>query len=366
MKSLLAAFLIWACYLPTADAQGVPTILLARSSEQQDTTGCNLVREVTKTLYREIMAGKLRIWDSQNKELSFSASTLQSLEKSAGIAFQEQENMFIYERWTQSKREVTTSTAGLYFAHKSERGTETVFGYVDYSDVVELFSKTKMASNASGNYSATLETVLKSKNFNYRLIQLGNQSIKTPSEGQDLLYAFVGNRVFNESTLGYYPPDKYITYLLDTYADGTDAQSLNGKRLLQLLGEYFIRNQEIYYNMGGDRITSHLNRNKFRVTKIEVNEIWRKVGSEILYEPKSILIYVNDSALNEINARNLADFEFRYGETDLFGFLRTREFNTIITKINSETIERKDAFIFLKALMTEEWNKLNQYVNEYE
>ena len=215
--------------------------MLARSSEQQDTTGCNLVREVTKTLYREITAGKLRIWDSQNKELSFSASTLQSLEKSAGIAFQEQENMFIYERWTQSKREVTTSTAGLYFAHKSERGTETVFGYVDYSDVVELFSKTKMASNASGNYSATLETVLKSKNFNYRLIQLGNQSIKTPSEGQDLLYAFVGNRVFNESTLGYYPPDKYITYLLDTYADGNDAQSLNGKRLSQLLGESHLR-----------------------------------------------------------------------------------------------------------------------------
>ena len=134
----------------------------------------------------------------------------------------------------------------------------------------------------------------------------------------------------------------------------------------KLLGEYFIRNQEIYYNMGGDRITSHLNRNKLRVTKIEVNEIWRKLGSEILYEPKSILIYVNDSALNEINARNIAEFEFRYGETDLLGFLRTREFSIIITKINSETIESKDAFIFQKALMTEEWNKLNKYANEYE
>ncbi|MFM7901258.1 MAG: hypothetical protein ACKPAD_04655, partial [Bacteroidota bacterium] len=260
----------------------------------------------------------------------------------------------------------TTATAGFYFAHKSERGTETVFGYVDYADVAELFSKTRIATNASGNFSATLETALKSKNFNYRLIQLGNQSVKTPSEGQDLLYAFVGKRVFNESTLGYYPPDKNITYLIDTYSDGTDTQSLNGKRLSKLLGEYFFRNQEIYYNMGGERITSHLNRNKLRVTKIEVNEIWRKLGSEILYEPKSILIYVNDSALDEINARNIADFEFRYGETDLFGFLRTREFNIIITKINSETIERKDAFIFLKALMTEEWNRLNLYVNEYE
>jgi hypothetical protein len=118
--------------------------------------------------------------------------------------------------------------------------------------------------------------------------------------------------------------------------------------------------------MGGDRITSHLSRNKLQVTKIEVNEMWRKVGAEILFETKSIKIFVNDSALNEFNARNIDEFEFRFGETDLLGFIRTREFNIIITKINFETIERKDAFLYQKGLMIGDWNKLNRYVLNYE
>lgn len=366
MKSLLVILLLSIGLTTSASAQGVPVILMAKSEEQVDTTGCNIVKEITRVLYRELLDGRIRIWDSQSKDLAFSASTLQALEKSAGVSFVNQEQLFIYERWTPSRREVTTMTAGFYFVHKSERGAETVFGFVDYNDVQKLFANTKVNANASGSFSTTLETALKSKNFNYRLVQLGERTIQTPSEGQNQLQAFVGNRIFNESTLGYYPPDKNITYLVDIYSDDLDTLSYNGKRIARLLDEYFLRNKEVFFNMGGDRSTSHLSRSKIQVTKVEVNEIWRKVGTEILYEPKSVTIFVNDSALNEITVRNAGAFEFRFGETDIFGFIRTREFNYIITKINAETIERKDAFIYQKGLISEQWNQLNRYVREYE
>ncbi len=345
-------------------ADGIPVVLVAKSSEQVDTTGCDIVKEITRIIYQELSENRLRIWDSQQKEIAFSIATIQSLEKSAGIRFMDQETMYIYERWTQMKREVNTSTIGFYFAHKDKKGNETVFGYVEYVDLQPVFAKTKIQSNASGNYSTTFETLLKSKNFNYQILQLGNKVMKTANEAQENRLSFIGNRIFNESTLGYYPPDKSITYFIDHITGGEDGASLNGVRITKLLEEYFIRNMEVYYNMGGDRITSHLNRNKIKVTKVVVNEIWRKVGSEILYEPRNVTVFVNDSALNEINGRNIGEFEFRYGEYDLFGFIRTREFNYVITKINSEEVELKDSYLFQKGLLTVEWNRLNQYVND--
>ena len=364
MRLAISFFLTFAC-LTHALGDGLPVTLVLKRSEQQDSTGCNLVKEVTRLLYQEIQENRVRIWDSPQKELSFSPATLKSLEKSAGILFTGQESMFIYEKWTQTKREVTTVTAGFYFLYKDERGDETVFGFVDYNDVQALFAKTKIGTNASGNYSSTFESVLKSKNFNYQILQLGDRICTTANEAMEMKIAFVGNRVFNESTLGYYPPDKCITYIIDNFSDDEDAKALNGKRLSKLLEEYLFRNMEIYYNMGGDRITSHMSKNKIKVTRVQVEEIWRKVGTEIIYEPRSVTVFVNDSALNPVNARDHGEFEFRFGEYDIFGFIRTKEFNIIISRINDEAIERPDAYLYYKALMNTEWNMLNRYVADY-
>lgn len=364
MRTLLLAAFYWVVGTSAVKANGTPVVLVAKSSEQLDTTGCNVVKEVTRIIYQELSENRIKIWDSQQKDIPFTITTIQSLEKSAGMRFIDQETMFIYERWTQSKREVTTTTVGFYFAQKDKKGNETVFGYVDYADLQPVFAKTRIQSNASGNYSTTFETLLKSKHFNYQLLQLGDKVMRTANEAQENRIAFVGGRVFNESSLGYYPPDKSVTFFIDHITGGEDGASLNGVRITKLLEEYFIRNMEVYYNMGGDRITSHLNRNKIKVTQVVVNEIWRKVGSEILYEPKSVTVFVNDSALNEINGRNIGEFEFRYGEYDLFGFIRTREFNYVITRINSEEIELQDSYLFQKGLLSTDWNKLNRYVTE--
>lgn len=360
--SIVLAFLISIPFQILGD--GLKVTLVLKRSEQPVSSGCNFVKEVTRIIYDEVMENRLKIWDSQNKELAFSAATIKSLEKTAGIKFVDLETIYMYETWTQAKKEVFTNTMGFYFAHKDQRGLETVFGFVDYAALNDLFSKTKINANASGNFNFTFESVIKSKVFHFQILQLGDRIMKTANEAQEAKISFVGDRTFNETALGYHPSEKQITYFIDQLSDDNDTRSLNSKRLGRLLEEFFIRNMEVYYNWGGSRVSSHLVRNKLKVTNIEVLEIWRKVGSEILYEPRNVVIYVNDSPLDEVNGKNISEFEFRYGETDLFGFLRTREFNFIITKINSESISRVESNHYLKGLTDGDWNKLHDFVIE--
>ncbi len=99
--------------------------------------------------------------------------------------------------------------------------------------------------------------------------------------------------------------------MIDNFTEGTDEKSINSKKLCQnQLKNIFYNNQEIFFNMGGDRITSHIQRNKIKINRIEVNEMWRKINGEIQFEPKSMTIYVNDSAFNEMSPSAIKIWKF--------------------------------------------------------
>jgi len=368
MSSVIRCFLLFLILSAAATssvAQQLPVLLMLNKSEQNDSTGYNFISSVTELIYAEIIENRLKLWESQKKEINISASTLQTIEKSSGISFRDQETIFIFELWEKTRSEIVTKTAGFSFIHKRNTRDEVIFGYIDFKDIEELFTNKKIHSNASGNFSTTFMNALLAKNYYYHLVQLGDKMVRTTNEGQDLKLSYTRGTKFNQSLLGYYPPDKAINWIFDTFTDDGDLKSINSKRIGRQLEDFFIKNQEVFFNMGGERIVSHMSRNKIKVTKIEVHEIWRKTGTEILYDPKSVTIFVNDMPLDIISNKNMEDFEFRISESDIFSFLRTREFNIIITRINSEDIKRKDAFMFYKGLMNSEWNKLNQYVLNY-
>ena len=178
---------------------------MANRSEQADTFGCNIVNAITQSIYEKVCDGSLTLWDSQKKEISISASTLKSIEKSSGVSFDHQETVFIYEIWDQGKKEITTQTIGFSFIHKRGTSEEVLFGYVDYKDVADLFYKSRINTNASGNFSATFSSVLDSKGFNYTLVQFGDRLVRTANESEDLKISFVHGMRFNATKLGYYP-----------------------------------------------------------------------------------------------------------------------------------------------------------------
>lgn len=365
MPKRLILILIFVSTVLVSRSQEIPVLLMLKSSEQVDTSGCNFVQQVTSLVYDEIMANRLKIWDSQRKDIQLTAATIQSIEKSSGVSFTGQETLFFYEIWNNTKKEIITRTIGISFVQKSHTAEEVSFGYVDYSDLNELFMKTRVNTNASGLYSATFTTYMLKKNFAYNIVQFGGNPIRSSGESEDIRKSFISNLNFNETLLGYYPPDKFVSYIIDDLTLGNDEKAVNSKLIIKKVHEFLLQNQEVFFNMGGDRIVSHVQKSRFKVTRIEVNEIWRKVEGNITYDPKSVVIYVNDSALNELNSRTLSGFEVTISDLSLVDFLKKKQFNLIINKINSQNIPKKDSYRYHRALLIAEWNKVIRYVVNY-
>ena len=362
---LLLLFWFAGYLVPAFATDDLPVLLMLRKSEQTDSTGCNFVEQLTALVYREITENRVKLWDSPQKDIQITGSTLKEIEKNSGVTFTGLETVFIYETWENTRKEIITRTLGFSFVHRSSTEEEVAFGYVDAKDMTELLLKTKINTNASGIYSATYTNYLLSKNYVYNIVQFAGKSVKSTGESEEIKNAFIKGLPFNQSLIGYYPPDKYVTYIIDTFSESTDDKSKNSKALVKAIENFFINNQEVFFNMGGDMITSHLQKNKLKVTKIEINEIWHKINGEVTSEPKSMTIFVNDSALNEWSTRAMADLEITIEEKTIPEFLKEKNFSFIITKINSQVIKRKDSYLYYKGLMAADWNRVIEYVVNY-
>jgi hypothetical protein len=350
---------------PLVKADEIPVLLMLKRSEQIDTSGCNFVEQVTALIYKEIIENKVKLWDSPAKEIQITGATLKEIERNSNTSFVNQETVFMYETWDNVKKEILTKTIGFSFLHKNENEEEVSYGYVDFKDLNELFLKTRINTNANGIYNSTYTTYLLKKNFTFNIVQFAGKAVKSLGESDELKKSYIRNLKFNQSLVGYYPPDKFISYIIDNYSEGTDQKTMNSRALFKQIEDYFMNNQEVFFNMGGDRITSHIQRNKMKVTRVEVNEMWRKINGEITYEPRSMVIYINDSALNEMSPRAIADMEIIINEQNFTTFLKEKQFNLIVTRINSQVIKRKDAYLYLKGLFAAEWNRVIEYVLNY-
>jgi hypothetical protein len=78
-----------------------------------------------------------------------------------------------------------------------------------------------------------------------------------------------------------------------------------------------------------------------------------------------MIIFVNDSALNIISPKAMADLDIVIGEKQLKDVISEKNFGLIITKINSQVIKRKDAYLYYKGLISAEWNQVISYVVNY-
>jgi hypothetical protein len=130
--------------------------------------------------------------------------------------------------------------------------------------------------------------------------------------------------------------------------------------------DYFTANKEEFYNLGGDKLQNFVGgKQKLKVTGIEVNELWKKNNDEIYYEPRTVKIFINDSALNTIANSELALMDLEINGRKFILALLDKKFNYVITQINAQKINRRDAYTYLKALQTYSWNQLTDFVKYY-
>ena len=132
------------------------------------------------------------------------------------------------------------------------------------------------------------------------------------------------------------------------------------------LQDYLLGNKEVFFNIGGDKVSTHVSdKSKFRVTKVIVREVWKKINKQIQYDPVAVTIYVNDSSLNEILYRDMVKMDLLIGMKSWIDFIREKEFTFVIMKINNQEISRSDSFLYLKGLQTSDWRKITEFVKYY-
>lgn len=362
----LVLFFCLLTFVVNVHAQESSVLMRVKQSEQPDSLGYNIVEQIAKTAYKLIIEGKIKLWDSPSKEIQITGSSLQEIEKSSGTSFINQDIIFIYEKWLTTKRDIQTKTIGITFSGRDERGQEVAYGYLDYNDYIKFASSTIAEVNANGIFGESIASYIQAKKFNFNLVQVNNKVIQSVTESQNAVKILKGKLDFYSTISSLNEQGKSITYFIDAKAVSDSLASANSKSIFKMFEDYFTANKEEFYNLGGDKLQNFVGgKQKLKVTGIEVNELWKKNNDEIYYEPRTVKIFINDSALNTIANSELALMDLEINGRKFILALLDKKFNYVITQINAQKINRRDAYTYLKALQTYSWNQLTDFVKYY-
>ncbi len=335
-----------------------PVLLFLSRQDQADTLGYNIVNELPVIVYKEIMAGRVALWDSPNKEIQIQPSSLKRLETSSGDEFIHARQLFIYELWDLDKKKGALKTVGFYFSSRTTQGEEVSYGFVEYAPLESLFSATSIPSNSNGNCDLTFYEALKNKYYFYNVVQVGDKKIKSIKEALSLkeeVKLFV-----NQRTVAQNHDCKDVFYRIEP-GNSSDAEA-KSFQFLQSVQKFFNENREVFYNLGGNRIRNFVQPQQVIITGVEVHERWRKAGDNIESELLSIQVYAENQALDVLPADQLHLFDLLVDFKSVSDFLNEKEFYFRITKINNQEILESQSAAFLKGLNSWKWNQLTEFV----
>lgn len=362
----IAIILLLFCLHGNLSYAQIPVLLRATASEQEDSTGCNFIKELTRISYDAILSGKAKLWDSPQKEIQIFPSSLQAIEKSSATLFINQEVVFIYESWTNSNNNLKSTTEGFLFSNKSSNGEEVAYGYIDYNDLQAVCLRYRINTNANGNYNANLASYIYSKNYNYKILQFARKVIDNAAESNRIKDEFIGDAKFNLTSFSATEiPQKLVVWSLDFASTLTGSKADSSRKLVNAISKYLYENEEQLFNLGGDKIQTSLQKGKWKITRIEVSELWKKVNGTIGYDPTGITIYINETPLAEILYKDMMKMEVMVEEKNWIDYIREKNFAFNIISINNQEVVRSQSYIYQKALQTYNWNKINDYVKFY-
>lgn len=365
MRRRSILIVLFALLCATSQAQ-IPVILRLTAAEQSDSTGCNFVRELCRITYNAILSKKVKLWNSSNKDFQIIAQSLLEIDQSANTSFLKQEVIFIYELWNNSGKELKSTTTGFLFSNRNAKGEDVEYGYIEYADLQEFFLRERVESNANGNFNANLASFINSKNYNYQFLQFAGKVIDNVTDSKKIRDEFIGNLRFNVNAFSMNQiAQKLVVWTLDKSTEAPSEKVTNGNTLLLEIGNYLKNNEEVFFNLGGDKVFNYTQKAKLKVTRIEVSELWKKIDKEVLYDPLGLTIYINDSALTEIAYKDLLKLDIKINDQLLIDFLRGKNFNYVIRKINQQEISRSQSYLYQKALFQTDWNKVSYYVANY-
>ena len=149
---------------------------------------------------------------------------------------------------------------------------------------------------------------------------------------------------------------------MDTYSESEDSTTYFSKNFDSAIERYFRDNKEVFFNLGGDKIFDHIEQEKLKVTRVQLNEIWRIIGNELNFDTQGLVVFVNDEPMDEIPFNELRDMEIAVAGHNISDLIDERRFNFIITRINAQEIRNQDSYLYQKALLSGNWDNVIEYV----
>ena len=364
MKFILLSIVY--CLLSTVNcfSEDFQVMMQVSKLEQNDSLGGNIVEQLPAFVYKQILNGKVKLWDSPKKEIEINIATLKNIETTSQTKFSQTDKFFLYEIWSVAKKEVQTRTVGFTFMNMSSKHEQVAYGFVDYSDIGDLFKTAKISCNADGMYNTTFEQVVKYKGFNYSIVQYGSQKVTTWEKSQQLKYEIFLNRKLVADV----PPadnSKSVLFSIEYTKFFQDESVENSKKLFSALEKFFLENEEELFNIGGDKVTDFIKKKTIAVTKVDVSSVWTKSGDIVSFAPQSITIYVNDTPLNILRIQDVKRWNIVLDFKSLEDFLKEKKLYFVIKQVNEQEISVKDSEKYIKALMSSNWSQLNEVVKEY-
>ena len=197
-------------------------------------------------------------------------------------------------------------------------------------------------------------------------MQFAGKVISSADESQHIKDEFIGTAKFNTAEFASNEiAQKMVTWVLDVNVDPTSPKTIAGVNFTKAIDDFLNANQEVFLNIGGQNVNTKPLKGKWKVTRIQVAELWKKISGVVSFDPVNITIYVNDSALTEIPYRDMIKYDIKVGDKNWVDYTRLKPFAYSVIQVNSQPVLRRESFIYQKALLTYDWNKIIEFVKYY-
>lgn len=334
-----------------------PVLTHLNKNEQRDTFGFNLVKSLPKLIYSLVKEDKVKLWDSPQKTIQITFSTLSNIEKTSNTIFTETSDMFFNEVWSSTRKKTTFNIIGFSFINKNDKGNSVSYGFIDMVDIFPMLTDSIIPTNANGWYGVTYLNALYSRNYHFNVVQFGKSTFKDniAKSLEVKQKAFnKSKRIVNKVQL---PTQKAVTYeVLNTEKNEVFYKALQG---------FLNDNPEFFFNNGGNRIFTHLLSNfNFSISKVEVTELWSKNNKDgfTVYNPQYLQLYFNNIPLPPISVEKFNQYRLKIAFQDVKSALRIKDFDYVLKKINHQEIPPAQSGKYIRAFQNYFWTQITEYV----
>ncbi|NUM31631.1 MAG: hypothetical protein HUU47_04830 [Bacteroidetes bacterium] len=301
---------------------------------QPDSLGYNIVQDFPKFIYPKIMNGLINLWNNPDKEVKINGAALASIQNSSNTSFENVQNVFVHEIWELNNNFLDIAIIGFSFINKTQDGSVS-YGFVDYEDLKPLLAKINIPCNSNGFVNITYEEVLKKMEFNFSIIQFGNDDFKNYPEKSLKIkkYLFENPKVKYLSDIK--KNDKYKLIRFEIH----NIDSPQNTILFSSISSFFKENMEQFYNLGADKDFNYLEKYPDLIfSKIKVTEIIKYNRENVNSKISSVQFFIEDKSLPVCTLDFINQMGIIVNFKPFAEFIVEKNYELILTQVNNENI----------------------------